>query len=126
MIYSEKLNLSDEIIKNETDINSVINWKKEIEKELADFHLRTSRYQCLSNKQKAAKSALLSLRNLCKSKIGEYNLKLKEEGKWKSKQDFKSERHLASVFMELAKLELNKDEYNRILNLAKEKIIKQE
>ena len=124
MIYSEKLNLSDEIINNETDINAVINWKKEIEKELADFHLRTSHYQRLSNKQKAAKSALLSLRNLCKSRIGEYNLKLKEDGKWKSKQDFKSERHLASVFMELAKSELNKDEYNRILNLAKEKILK--
>ena len=124
MIYSEKLNLTDEIINNETDINAVINWKKEIEKELAYFHLRTSHYQCLSYKQKAAKSALLSLRNLCKSRIGEYKLKLKKDGKWKSKQDFKSERHLASVFMELAKSELNKDEYNRILNLAKEKILK--
>lgn len=124
MIYSEKLNISDEMVNNESDINVIIDWKKEIEKELADFHIRTSRYSHLSNKQKIAKSALISLRNLCKNKIGEYNLRLKEEGKWRSHRDQKQERHLASIFMEIAKIELNKDEYNRILNLAKDRMSK--
>lgn len=123
MIYNEKLCLSDEMINNETDINEIINWKMEIEKELSEFNLRISSCDKLSLRQKTARSALMSLRSLCKTKIYNYNLKLKEEGKWNSHKDQKTKRHLASIFMEIAKKELNINDYNRILELSKSKLI---
>ena len=103
MIYNKKLGISDEMINNEEDMDVVMGWRREIEAEIVEFNLRTANYPELSRNQKKARAILYSLRLLCKSRMSLYDLQLKEEGKWKSPREVKSDRYLASVFMEVAK-----------------------
>ena len=102
MIYNKKLGISDEMINNEEDMDVVMGWRREIEAEIVEFNLRTANYPELSRNQKKARAILYSLRLLCKSRMSLYDLQLKEEGKWKSPREVKSDRYLASVFMEVA------------------------
>ena len=120
MIYNKKLGISDEMINNEEDMDVVMGWRREIEAEIVEFNLRTANYPELSRNQKKARAILYSLRLLCKSRMSLYDLQLKEEGKWKSPREVKSDRYLASVFMEVAKKQLPKPEYRRLLEAAQE------
>lgn len=122
MIYNKNLDLSDCDIANEDDINTLNKWKIEIERELADFNTNTADYEKLSYRQIRVKSGLIELRKLCRSKIATYVIKLKEEGKWKSRRDVSTARHLASVFMKIAKDRLTNDLYKEILADAQMKI----
>ena len=90
MIYNKKLGISDEMINNEEDMDVVMGWRREIEAEIVEFNLRTANYPELSRNQKKARAILYSLRLLCKSR------------------------------MEVAKKQLPKPEYRRLLEAAQE------
>lgn len=121
-MYNKKMNLTAEMIINENDIAVIRNWKLELEKEISEFETRTSQYEKLSNGQKMAYRSMKGLWRLCRSRIGEYTLQLKEQGVWQSERYRKTQRHLASVFMEIAKKELPKDVYTNILGKSKAQI----
>lgn len=122
MMYNKKMNLTAEMILAEKDIAVIRNWKIELEKEINEFETRTSQYEKLSKGQLMSYRSMKGMWRLCRSRIGEYTLQLKEQGVWQSERSRKSQRHLASVFMEMAKRELPKDVYISILEKAQVKI----
>lgn len=122
MIEIRGIEITEEMILNETDIQVVINWKNELLGKLSEFKIKTAPYKRLNAGQKKVETSIWALIKLCKAKIGDYNLKLKEEGKWKYNREIKTQRHLASVFMEIAKNRLDKQTYKDILELAQKKI----
>lgn len=122
MMYNKKMNLTAEMILTEKDIAVIRNWKIELEKEINEFETRTSKYEKLNKGQLMYYRSMKGMSRLCRSRIGEYNLQLKEQGVWQSERSRKSQRYLASVFMEIAKNELPKDVYVSILEKAKNKI----
>ncbi len=122
MIEIRGIDITEEMILNETDIQVIIKWKNELLGKLSEFKVKTAPYKKLNVGQKKVEASIWALIKLCKAKIGDYNLKLKEEGKWKYNREIKTQRHLASVFMEIAKNRLDKQVYKDILELAQSKI----
>ena len=125
MIKIENFEITDEMILNEDNITEIFKMRNHIKQEIAAFKMRTSKYKYLTPSQKKVESSLIALLKLSKSKAREYELKLKEEVKWKSGRQYRTERHLASAFMEIAKDILEKDKYKEILNLAQSRINKE-
>lgn len=121
-MYNKRLNLTEEMILNEKDINVIRQWKSDIEKEMNDFQMRTCKYEKLNYRQKMVQQSLTGLWKMCRSRISEHIQNLKEQGVWKSERDRRTERHLGSVFMRIAKEELDEDVFENILNKAKTKI----
>ena len=121
-MYNKELNLTEEDILQENNIAVINAWKLQIEKELLNFQVYTSRFDHLNGNQKRYYTALNSMRKICKSKITAHINKLKEDGVWKSSRDIRTKRHLASVFMEEAKKILPPSIYKQILEVSQNKM----
>lgn len=123
MRINKDFDVNYDIIMNEKDYKKVLEWSKLLNVEYAKYLEEISRYDRLLPKQKVYLAHIKGLIFSCKQKMKEYNIKLKEEGKYTLKADRKTARLLSSLFMKIAKETLPKEEYNKILEEAKKQQI---
>ena len=122
MVYNKELNITEIDVENQNNIDTLNEWMKSLESQIASILIGSDGWTTLPQNKKIAYQCMVTLRKTVKRKIGECWLKIKEENGWKSEKNKRKDRTLSMVFMKIAKKELSKEEYFRLLSIAQNEI----
>lgn len=122
MIFDKELNLSEEDISNSTNIEQLSNWKNSLSSKLTSILNRyeVNGWQELPIKAKTAYRYSFSLYKSCGRRLAFLYEQSKSASGYVSEKDKRKNRALCNKFMEVAKRELPKDLYERILQIAQQ------
>lgn len=128
MITNKQLGITEEDVMLEQDIETLADWRADLDTQIASIlaHNSVNSWRELPPKAKSAYTYVVALQKIVKKRIGDISEVMKIETGYRSERQKRKDRHLAGVFMEVAKKELPKDDYARLLTLAQEKLQSQE
>ena len=122
MIFNKELGITEEDVLNQEDIKILNTWRVSIESQMVSLLAGTDDYRNLPHRKKIKYQYLFSLRRMVKHRISECLFEIKKDSGWISERSKRKDRTLSMEFMRIAKRELSKEEYSRLLELAKSKI----
>ena len=125
MITSKPLNLSEEDILKETNLETLFNWKSEINSYKNSILIKFNVDSWKDLPPKVAMNYRFhdTLERIVRSRIGYYKEIAKQNsGEYRSERSRRKDRTLQAKFMEVAKRILNKEDYKQILNIAQSEL----
>ena len=118
MIYNKELNITEEDVVKETDIEVLLRWRTSIESQITSMLAGVDSWTMLPDKKKTAYKYMFTFNKMIRRQIGV----VRRENGWVSERSKRKDRSLSMVFMQVAKKELRKEDYARLLAIAQSEI----
>lgn len=118
MIYNKKLGITDEMISEERDLETLSLWRRSIEVQMTELLKSVDSKDTLSKQGKVLYKCLISFRKILNTRIGE----IKTGMGYRSERSLRKDRTLSMLFQQKAKEILDKNTYEEILDAAKAEI----
>lgn len=124
LIYNRELGITEEDVYNETNMQTLINWRHSIEDQITNIYMvsDSNDWQLLPHHKRVAVQFQRSLLKKVNHRINDIRFEQKLISGFTTEKSKRKDRTIAMYFMQTVQHELEQEEFERIKKIAKEKL----